>query len=78
MVDDPCDRRGSFLKKNKLLNCEWKLLCVFFFVGLLIDVDFSDLCGSYIFICFSLRQRIVKFGYRLDGSKSYFKSGSKI
>ena len=30
MVDDPCDRRGSFLKRTKLLNSVWKLLCIFF------------------------------------------------
>ena len=70
MVDDPCDRRGSFLKRTKLLNSVGNCCASFLFVGALIDVDFLDLYGSYIFSCYSLRQRSVKFGNQLDGSKS--------
>ena len=48
MVDDPCDIRASFLTRTKLLNSVENCCASFLFVGVLIDVDFSDLCGSYI------------------------------
>ena len=65
MVEDPSDRRGSFLKRTKRLNSVGNCCASFLFVGILMDVDFSNLCGSYIFSGYSLRQRIVKFGNQL-------------